>query len=118
LEGKTRDEELADECLQNDTRSRFGNFFKCEVRDMTKYEHAGPRKYNPVWTGSDESQIGIFIRNLRILGIDEAGKVISVHFYLNVVWLDELLCEYVKKERKFKGDNWKVEMTPCEYEAL
>jgi len=120
FERTEKDIESGEKILPNDTRSRFANFFRrCRtVRDMTKYEHTGPRKYNPLWTGKDESQIGIFIRNLRILGIDETEKVISVHFYLNVVWLDELLCDHVKRKRNFKGDKWNVEMTPGEYEEV
>jgi len=111
LEGKTR-------VKTEQPGERSLNFFRwCrQGRDLTIYEEGGPRKYNPLWSGKDASQIGVFIRNFRILGINESEKVISVHFYLNVVWLDRLLCESVKKKREFTGDDWNVQMTPAEYE--
>jgi len=83
-----------------------------------RYEKVGPRRYNPVWTGEDSSQIGVFIRNLRIEGIDEENQCVDLHFYLNLVWLDVVLCEYVKQRDEIHEKNWFKLMTIDDYTKL
>jgi len=84
-------------------------------KDTKRYEKVGPRRYNPVWTGEDPSQIGVFIRNLRIEGVDEEKQCVDLHFYLNLVWLDEVLCEYVKQRDKIHDAKWFKTMTIDDY---
>jgi len=81
------------------------DFFTCsKVKRHECYEETGTRRYNPLWTGTDPSQIGVFIRNLRIVGLDEEKKTITLQFFLNVCWLDEELCDFVKCDRKIDKD--------------
>jgi len=115
------------------------NWCCCSNRSyITPYE-CGPRKLNPVWTGNDNSQIGIFIRNLKFQGVDEDKMTVQIHFYLNVVWKDAAICAYAKKEdeksskcagkknqfeeNKRDPENkeepwWQKQMTENEYTAL
>jgi len=84
-------------------------------KDTKRFEKVGPRRYNPVWTGNDPFQIGVFIRNLRIEGVDEEKQCVDLHFYLNLVWLDEVLCEYVKQRDKIHDAKWFKTMTIDDY---
>jgi len=79
----------------------------------------GKRKHNPIWTGDDPNQLGIFIRNLKVLGIHEGLKTISVQFYLNIVWLDKGFCKWIKQETeiyKEMGEMWYLQLRTTEYE--
>lgn len=91
---------------------------KFELDDLADYcEEGGPKKFNPIWTGKDEHQIGVFVRNLKIEAVHEEEQTISIHFILNLVWLDKALCALVKKE-KSKKDEWFIQMSVKEYEEL
>jgi len=69
----------------------------CEVDDLADFcEESGHKKYNPIWTGEDPNQIGVFVRNLKIEAVNEEEQSISIHFIVNFVWLDAELCKYVK----------------------
>jgi len=75
------------------------------------------RAHNPLWTGEDNSQIGIFIRNLRIVGLDEGKKTITLQFFLNVCWLDRELWEFIRKGKDIcKNDH--VKLSYEEYEKF
>jgi len=121
------DQEISDNDLNaGDCRIQQGEdekkstcFKKLFCNKGTKpYEKVGPRRYNPIWTGQDPSQIGVFIRNLRIQGVDEVNQCVDLHFYLNVVWLDPVLCEYLKKRDKICDENWFRQITITEYTEL
>jgi len=93
----------------------------CELNDLADFcEENGHKKYNPIWTGKDHNQIGVFVRNLKIEAVDEEEQSISIHFVLNLVWLDEDLCNLVREE-KFEDrtiDSWFMQMSVEEYEDL
>jgi len=93
----------------------------CELNDLADfYDENGHKKFNPIWTGKDHNQIGVFLRNLKIEAVDEEEQSISIHFILNLVWLDEDLCKLVKEEN-FKDrtiNSWFMQMSLEEYEAF
>jgi len=79
----------------------------CRNNDNRETYWPGPRNRNPIWSGDDCAQIGIFIRGFRVKGVDEQNKTISVRYFLNIVWLDTGFCEYVKSEKK-KSEDQKI----------
>jgi len=85
-----------------------------------EYYWPGERKHNPIWSGDDPDQIGIFIRNLTVLGINERSKTMSVRFYLNIVWLDEGFCDWAIKQnkeiQKALGLDWYMQLRTEDYE--
>jgi len=87
----------------------------CNEKQKGCYDETGPRRYNPIWTGKDDSQIGVFIRNLRIVGLDEEKKTITLQFFLNVCWLHKELCDWYKTHKN-PGDEWHAKLSPKEYE--
>jgi len=62
-------------------------------RPAISYYWPGLRKFNPIWTGDDNGQIGIFVRNLVVKEVNESTQTITAQFYLNIVWLDNDFCE-------------------------
>jgi len=130
--GDTKLDDPSD-CEQTDeyqTADNYGNWVSedenfeifCFSSSKTEkvIEDLGPRKYNPLWTGEDSAQIGVFIRNLKIEGVDEENQCVDVQFYLNVVWLDKVLCEYVRLRDDIPKNNrtWFRSMTDSEYTKL
>jgi len=90
----------------------------CELDDLPDFcEDKGHKKFNPIWTGKDPNQIGVFVRNLKIETVNEEEQSISVHFILNLVWLDWDLCEYVKVEKFPEKEDWFIQMSKEEYEG-
>jgi len=87
--------------------------------ELKDYEHlseeCAPKKLNPIWTGEDPDQIGVFIRNLKIEAVNEEKQTISLHFILNVVWLDEDLCAHVKTKEGIEKEEWFIQMSKDEY---
>jgi len=97
----------------NDKNKRFPICSKV----VKGYEDCGSRRYNPIWTGDDPNQIGVFIRNLKIEGVNEEKMTVDLHFYLNIVWLDEELCKYARKKYEKEG-KWFKNFTVEEYKDL
>merc|ERR1712087_473181 len=66
-----------------------------------------------IWTGDDPNQIGVFLRILKIEAVHEKERTISVHFILNIVWLNEELSDYFRRSarrefsRKEYEDDWR-----------
>jgi len=97
----------------------------CEkIWEQNGYEYLGiceqdaPRKRNPIWTGDDVDQIGIFLRNVRIEAVNEENQTISLHFIINVVWLDKELCTHFEEKKKLNKKGWFIEMSKKEYLAI
>jgi len=87
-----------------------------ELDDLADFcEDTGHKKFNPIWTGEDPNQIGVFVRNMKIEAVNEEEQTISVHLILNLVWLDEDLCEYVKGIEFPKKRDWFVQMNKDDY---
>ena len=57
----------------------------------------------------------MFVRNLKIEAINEEKQTISLHFILNVVWLDEELCTQVKANKNLNKQDWFIQMSKDEY---
>jgi len=91
-----------------------------ELKDLADFcDESGNKKFNPIWTGQDQDQIGVFIRNLKIEAVDEEEQSISIHFVLNLVWLDPDLCKLVKEEKfKERKDQWFIQMSAKEYKEV
>jgi len=111
-------------CMEEDRRRRIEEEKRkktwCEaVWAQNDYPHltegCEPRKRNPIWTGDDPDQLGVFIRNLKIENVNEEAQTISLHFGLNVVWIDKKLCAEVKELKKLKKQKWFIQMTKDEY---
>jgi len=106
-------------CEPDDNKGTAGCCGRCWSSGKVKSWHqdTGPRDHNPLWTGKDNSQIGIFIRNLRIVGLDEEKKTITLQFFLNVCWLDKDLWEFIQDEKKIHKDDY-VKLSYGEYKKF
>jgi len=64
----------------------------CRVKcDQSYLQKVTKKRYNPIWTGNDANQIGVFVRDLRVTGLDLKNSTVGLSFKLTLVWLDEAL---------------------------
>jgi len=108
---------VADDCLRHDEAKCGGCWQKWfESTDECDNERIRRRAYNPIWTGDDPTQIGIFIRNLRIQALNIETQTLMLSFYLGIVWLDPEFCDYVKNHQTSQEEDCDLNLTPKDYE--